>query len=113
MAAITSKVIRDGQSVDIPLTPKVRTNIQVINKIYNTTDINTLLNDDTFMAIVVTNGYYKAAFCDKFALESANIKVGTTTYKFIGLPERINVQELLLGESKTIPIDVELVDEPI
>lgn len=29
MASITSKVVRDGEVVDISLTPKIRTNIQV------------------------------------------------------------------------------------
>jgi hypothetical protein len=113
MASITSKVSRDGVLVDIVETPKLVTNIQVINKIYAAVDMDELLNDEAFMNIIASNGYYKAAFCDKFMLESAVITIGTKSYKFLALREGLNIADLVQGNTDVIPIDIELVDIPL
>lgn len=105
--------MRDGILVDITETAKIITNIQVINKIYDVANVDELLNDEPFMLLITTNGYYKAAFCDKFELESAVVTIASKTYKFIGMQPGLDIRDLVMGNSDIIPLDVELVDEPI
>ncbi len=107
--ATIDKIVKTETVISTP-TPPLDVSLSIVQNIYNTIDMDIILDDNILMHKIVVNGYYKAAFCNHFNIDKCTINLDGIDYPFISLGDNtMNVLELINGDLKTIPIDVNLI----
>jgi hypothetical protein len=107
MATLKSMKVK---SKEVELTPIVTVDMEIIEYFYAAT-FNDIICDNDLMRLIVSNGYYKEAFCDAHNIDNMVITVDKKDHKMSGPPRNLSsTLDILEGKTRVIPLGIKIIN---
>ena len=93
---------------EIELSPIVTVDMEILEYFYAAT-FEDVTGDDDLMDLILSNGFYKQAFCDAHQIDTMVLEHKGKTHKLKGTNQKIDhTLDIFEGKTKCIPVNVKI-----